>query len=503
MIRKKKIEDEKIRNKKIQKRQCQRMKELIGKIMIVTLVCSLLGVGTAFGAPAWPDDSGVVLESEAGVVMDADSGAVLYGKNSTETYYPASITKIMTALLVLENCSMDEIVTFSYDAVYNVESGSTNAGIDEGEQMTVRDCLYAMMLKSANEAANALAEHVSGSREAFAELMTQRAKELGCENTSFRNPSGLNDPDHYTTARDFALIVQEAWKNPDFREIESNLTYRLQPTANDPEGLMVRQEHKMMLEDWARYYDADVKGGKTGYTSLAGNTLATVAERDGRTLIVVILKGRKLEYYTTYTDTRKLLDYGFDSFVNYSPAQEETDLAALTSELETAGLTLSETERLAVDPESRVTVPDGALFSDLTRSLSVDLPANAPEGAAALITYRYNERPVGTAYVLTEQVAVPTTAADTEAGVMNPDTEGEKPGSVSMWKVLPVVLGILAVAAIGGLIWIHTLREKRENQRRRERIMARRRRLEASGVSMEEFDRLLKERQERFDKKRG
>ena len=161
----------------------------------------------------------MVLESEAGIVMDAQSGAVIYGKNSKEQYFPASITKIMTALLVLENCSLDETVTFSRDAVYNVESGSTNAGIDEGEQMTVEDALYAMMLKSANEAANALAEHVSGTREAFGELMTARAKELGCQNTSFKNPSGLNDPEHYTTARDFALIVQAAWKMEEFRKI--------------------------------------------------------------------------------------------------------------------------------------------------------------------------------------------------------------------------------------------------------------------------------------------
>ena len=256
------------------------IRKRISRIWIVSCILSLMIGNTAFAAPAWTDDSNVILESEAGIVMDAQSGAVIYGKNSEEQYYPASITKIMTALLVLENCSLDETVTFSRDAVYNVESGSTNAGIDEGEQMTVEDCLYAMMLKSANEAANALAEHVSGSREAFAELMTRRAKELGCENTSFKNPSGLNDPEHYTTARDFALIVQAAWELEEFRNIESQLSYKLPPTANDPEGLTVRQEHKMMLEDWSQYYDPDVKGGKTGYTTLAGNTLATVAEKN-------------------------------------------------------------------------------------------------------------------------------------------------------------------------------------------------------------------------------
>ena len=475
------------------------MKKLIKKLAAAAAIFSLLGSTTAFGAPVWPDDSGVNLESEAGVVMDADSGAVLYGKNSREQYYPASITKIMTALLVLENCSMDEMVTFSYDAVYNVEAGSTNAGIDAGEQMTVRDCLYAMLLKSANEAANALAEHVSGSREAFAELMTQRAIELGCENTSFKNPSGLNDPDHYTSARDFALIVQEAWKNEGFREIEANLSYQLPPTANDPEGLTVRQEHKMMLEDWTQYYDPDVKGGKTGYTSLAGNTLATVAERDGRTLVVVILKGSKPDHYTTYTDTRQLLDYGFEDFINYVPAEQETDIAGLREALQTAGAAgITEQTELTVSGGS-VTVPAGAAFSDAVRTISLDIPADAPEGTAAVLNYTYEERPVGTAYVLAQEPVMQPVEEESEP---TPAAEPESETSaISLGVLLPILI-ILAVAALIGLfIWYRSFLAKKEAQQRRERMQARRRRLEESGVSMEEYDRLMKERQEKLRRK--
>ena len=475
------------------------MKKLIKKLIAAAALFSLLNSMTAFGAPVWPDDSGVNLESEAGVVMDADSGAVLYGKNSREQYYPASITKIMTALLVLENCSMDEMVTFSYDAVYNVEAGSTNAGIDAGEQMTVRDCLYAMLLKSANEAANALAEHVSGSREAFAELMTQRARELGCENTSFKNPSGLNDPDHYTTARDFALIVQEAWKNENFREIESHLSYQLPPTANDPEGLTVRQEHKMMLENWTQYYDPDVKGGKTGYTSLAGNTLATVAERDGRTLIVVILKGSKPDHYTTYTDTRQLLDYGFEDFVNYSPAQQETDLAGLRAALQSEGASgISDQTELTVTGES-VTVPAGASFTDAVRTISLDIPADAPEGTAAVLNYTYEDRPVGTAYVLAQEPAMQPVVQETEPAVEAEPESGH--AGISLGILVPFLAAAAVTALIGLFIWYRTAAAKREAQQRRERLQARRRRLEESGVSMEEYDRLMKERQEKLRKK--
>ncbi len=480
------------------------MKKLMGKLLTAVMVLSLLGSTAAYGAPVWPDDSEVNLESEAGVVMDADSGAVLYGKNSKEQYYPASITKIMTALLVLENCSMDEVVTFSYDAVYNVESGSTNAGIDAGEQMTVKDCLYAMLLKSANEAANALAEHVSGSREAFAELMTERARELGCVNTSFKNPSGLNDPEHYTTARDFALIVQAAWENEEFRKIQGDLSYQLPPTANDPEGLTVRQEHKMMLEDWSRYYDPDVKGGKTGYTTLAGNTLATVAERDGRTLIVVILKGSKPDHYTTYTDTRQLLDYGFDAFINYNPAEEETNLDALGEELKAAGAAIGDGAILTIAGSGAVTVPAGAVFSDLTRTISLEIPQDAPEGTIAVLNYTYEEREVGYAYVQAEEPIAETPPQETEAAAAPaPEEEGSAANAGFPVWILILAAAIAAVAAlIGGLIWYGNVRAKREAEKRRERLQARRRRLEESGVSMEEFDRLMKERQEKL-KKRG
>lgn len=478
------------------------IRKRISRIWIVSCILSLMIGNTAFAAPAWTDDSNVILESEAGIVMDAQSGAVIYGKNSKEQYYPASITKIMTALLVLENCSLDEMVTFSRDAVYNVESGSTNAGIDEGEQMTVEDCLYAMMLKSANEAANALAEHVSGSREAFAELMTRRAKELGCENTSFKNPSGLNDPEHYTTARDFALIVQAAWEMEEFQKIESQLSYKLPPTANDPDGLTVRQEHKMMLEDWSQYYDPDVKGGKTGYTTLAGNTLATVAERDGRTLIVVILKGSKPDHYTTYTDTRQLLDYGFEGFANFYPAEEETDLASLTEKIKSAGVTLEEGVLPVVDEAGAITVPAGAAFTDAAASISTELSEEAPEGAIARLDYTYEGRPVGSAYVKTKQAAVQPVPEETGAP-KEEETSGQAKTALPVWLIFVAAGCLLAAAAVGLIIWFRIQQAKKEALARQERIRERRRRLQESGVSMEEFDQLLKERQEKKKKEKG
>ena len=145
------------------------------------------GAGQAYGAPGWPTLSQSV-NAGAAICMDADTGAILYGKNINEKHYPASITKIMTALLVVENCSLDETVTFSESAVTGLEAGAVTAFTSAGDQLSVRDCLYALLFRSANEVANALAEHVAGSVSAFADMMNAKAKSLGCRNTHFSSP---------------------------------------------------------------------------------------------------------------------------------------------------------------------------------------------------------------------------------------------------------------------------------------------------------------------------
>ena len=153
----------------------------------------------------WP--AGPQVYAESAIVMEASTGTILYAKGIDEQHYPASITKIMTVLLALENCQMDEEVTFSHNAVYSIDYGSSSIARDEGEVLTVEECLYAIMLESANECANAIAEHISGSTEEFANLMNQRAAELGCTNTHFANPSGLPNEEHYTSAHDMAQVT--------------------------------------------------------------------------------------------------------------------------------------------------------------------------------------------------------------------------------------------------------------------------------------------------------
>lgn len=374
------------------------MKSFHYKRVLSIFLCLALLAGTAplkvQAAPVpWPDN--VSISAEGGIVMDADSGVILYGKNIHTSYYPASITKILTALLIIENFDLDDTVTFSHNAVFNVETGSSSAGLDVGDTLTVRDCLYAMLLRSANEAANALAEYASGSIEAFAAVMNAKARSLGCTDSHFNNPSGLNDPDHYTSAHDMALIAQAAFQNEIFTEIDSTLYYDLPPTKRNRDGFRIYPGHRMLKKNMPQYYSGIV-GGKTGYTSLAGNTLVTCAERDGVRLIAVVLNGHS----THYVDTKALLDFGFRNFQSLDAADYDTTYTSITNDMTIAGLPTTDLSVLRVQSDCRITLPAGADFSDTVSSITYELPDDAPDDAIARILYEYDGRQVGSTYLV-------------------------------------------------------------------------------------------------------
>lgn len=249
------------------------------------------------------------IAAEAAIVIDATTKTVLYEKNAYDKHYPASITKLMTALLAIENLSPNDTITFSNEAIFGIERGSSHIGLDVGEQITVDEALHGLLLMSANEVANGLAEAVSGSISGFAELMTEKAKELGALNTNFVNPHGLHDDNHYTTAYDMALIGSYLAENDYFLQIMKDYTYEIPPTNKVNEIRYLSQQHKMVnpLRD-ANIYREDVIGGKTGYTDQARHTLVTMAKEGDTTLVAVVLQSEK---DTLYSDTNQLLDYGF------------------------------------------------------------------------------------------------------------------------------------------------------------------------------------------------
>lgn len=254
--------------------------------------------------------TGPSIEGQSAVLMDAVTDTVLYSKNADEKLYPASITKIMTALLACENLDMNDTITMSQEAAYGIESGSSSIYAETGEVFTVEQALMALMLESANEMALALAEKVSGSVKKFVELMNQRAEQLGCHNTHFNNPNGLPDENHYTTASDMAKIAKSAWLNPLFRRYCTKRYYEIPPTNKFAEARQLLNHHKMMKN--GEYYYEGVRGGKTGYTDASGNTLVTYCKRGNITLVAVILNSTSAA--NAYSDTASLFNYGFENF---------------------------------------------------------------------------------------------------------------------------------------------------------------------------------------------
>ena len=246
------------------------------------------------------------IAAQGAALYDATHGVFLFEKNGDTRFYPASITKVMTALLAAENLDMNSTVTFSRSAVTNLETAAVTLNVQEGETFQVKDLMYGLWLKSANEIANGLAEAVAGSVPAFADKMNQKAASLGCTHTNFVNPNGLNNASHMTTARDMALITAAAFNNSLVRQVAGTLHYSFPASPSVPEVRNLTMGHKMLNPGNSQYYEGFI-GGKTGYTSKAGNTLVSVAERGGVRLVAVILKSSA----THYADTKKLFDYGF------------------------------------------------------------------------------------------------------------------------------------------------------------------------------------------------
>lgn len=267
----------------------------------------------------WP--KGPKTYCESGIMLDLDSGTILYSKNAEKALYPASITKVLTALVALENCELDEKVKFSQDSINILGNGYASIGMKTGEKITMEDALYGMMLASANEVAYAICEHFGGGDyEKGVAMMNEKAKELGCTNSNFVNPNGIFNKKHRTTVHDMARIAQAAYRSETFQKIINTRQYTIKKTKKSKEDRTFQNHHKMLWPDSEYYYKYCI-GGKTGYTSEALNTLVTFAEKDGRRLLCVTMKTRGED---TYKDTKKILNYGFQHFQNLSISENET-----------------------------------------------------------------------------------------------------------------------------------------------------------------------------------
>lgn len=303
----------------------------------------------------------ITISSGAGLLVERSSGKILFEKNAYKQMYPASTTKILTAIVVLENAELTDMATVSKNALETIPNGYVTCNLQIGEELSVKDLMYALMVKSANDAAVVLAEHVGGSVENFAEMMNAKAKEIGCQNTHFVNPNGIHNDDHYTTAYDLYLMAEYALSfeyTNEFRDFISKTSYTLPATnmypAEDRSFTTTNELIKINNNDRIdNYYYKYALGIKTGHTSQAGYCLVSSSHRDNLEFISVILDGGfdSKGLSERYTETIKLFNFGYDNFTLTKLKESNNIIETITVEKAT-----KETQTLNLLIKDEITV---------------------------------------------------------------------------------------------------------------------------------------------------
>ncbi len=434
----------------------------------------------------WPE--GPAISAQSAILLEANTGVILYAKNIDEKSYPASTTKLMTCLLAAENSEIKETVTFSQDAVFSIERDSSNIGIDAGQAMPMEECLYGIMVASANEVANAVAEHIGGSQDAFADMMNAKAKELGCKNTHFMNAHGLYDDNHYTTAYDLALIGKAFFQNDLLCKVGNTASHHFVATADQPDDFIQRNKHKLITGEIA--YDG-IKGGKTGYTDEARQTLVTCAEKNGMKLICVVMKEESPDQFN---DTVKLFDYGFANFTVTNIYENETTYKIEnTNSFHTSYDIFGNSESiLSLNRDSYVILPKTIDFEDLRSEISYD---TAAKNEIARIHYSYRDTYLGTATLdFVQEVSNDSPSAhtipdiDTSVGEVVTAKDGQKIIFVNVKIVLLVILAIAVLLIIIFIIYDiatnYTILDSGKGKMRKKRSKRSRRRNRDKGGPM-------------------
>lgn len=437
----------------------------------------------------WP--AGPQVSAQAAILMDANTGVILYSKNIHERLYPASTTKIMTALLAMEKGNLDDMVDFSHEAVFSVPADGSNMGMDEGESVSLEECLYGIMVASANEAANAAGEYISGSIDDFVSLMNERAQEIGCTDTHFTNPNGLHDDQHYTSAYDLALISSLFFRNEMLCKISNTARYHFEATTTQPDDFYKNNKHQLINGEIP--YEG-ILGGKTGYTNDSRQTLVTCAEQNGMRLVCVVFKEESPQQFT---DTVELFDYGFHNFqvLNISENEKKYNIES-TGFLQIGNDVFGSSKPiLSIDTDSYVIIPNTVSFQDLDSEIDY---SQSNENRVAGIEYSYHGMYVGNAYLnlvtdnassyefdtnmTSTDVSVEKTEAESETDVESQDTI-----FINIKKVLVIIL--VAAAAVITIFMIQALiTNRRTAKRRNNRIKRKQRRRSRMRADFDDFD---------------
>jgi D-alanyl-D-alanine carboxypeptidase (penicillin-binding protein 5/6) len=426
------------------------------------LAAASFGHACIGAAAAVADD----IVSEAALLMDAKTGQVLFQKRGEEQMFPASMTKIVTGLLAAERLTMEEIAEVTESAVNIEEWNSSNIALSPGERLPVDSLMYGLMLPSANDAANVLAEHIAGNQRDFAQLMTERARQAGATNTRFANAHGLHDPRHYTTALDMARITRDAINNPVFMQYFGAATHTIPATNLQPEERPFTN-YQYMLVDTTDHYDPRVFGGKVGYTNEARHTMSTAATQDGRTLICVVMssEGRN----DKFRDTALLLDFGFDEFYGITIPKEE--LKGLETEITEGGKKTADI-RFEAEEDFTALLHESVEESAVTQKLSREGPFDAAEEPKVTLELTAAQQNAAIPARLGE---ISLAASITEVVPEEPEPEPPppEPEPVRLWQrpwFIPAVAGaVILLTAVIAIAARHAEMERRR-KRRRERI---------------------------------
>lgn len=442
----------------------------IRRFLSVFLACLLLATACltvpAYAQPSKEDDfifagaPDITIKAKAALLVDETCGLTLYAQNARDKLYPASITKVMTAILVLDAISkgqltMDQMVTASTGAMIDIDEDSSTAGIVPGEKMSVKDLLYCMLVVSANEAANILAEAVAGSREAFVAQMNQKAEELGCEKTHFVNPSGLHDPNHYTTCWDIYLMTRAAMQYDQFMTFCNTKAYEV--PATNKSGARELHSTNFLISTWrdtGYYYEREdinayAEGIKTGSTDEAGRCLVSSAVCGDRRVISVVLGADVQDLpngdtrVLSFSETTRLFDWSFDNFSMQTVLTEDEMIQEVPVDLS------KETNCVLVHPanDTQILLPNNVSVEKLTRTVKLtNEVADAPIAAGDVlgeITISYN----GTDYVTVPLLALSDVNANRFLVVKDAIFDFFRLTAVK------IILVILLIAAIAVAVW--------------------------------------------------
>ena len=367
---------------------------MVRKLLAMCLFSVSLLSFTALAQPA--------VSAPKAILMDGKTGLVLYEKNAYETAYPASTTKIMTAILALEKGNLSDMVTVSFDAVNSISYDSSKAGLFEGEVFSMEELVYTLMICSANDSANVIAEHIGGSVEGFVEMMNARAKELGAKNTHFVNAHGLHNENHYTTAYDLAILAKHALSLPRFREIVSMRSYQLAPSEKCEEIRYINSTNHL-LNPQSPYYHSTAIGIKTGYTDNAKSCLISASEKNGATYIAVVMGAENVDGQAmSFVDSGRLLSYG-----------EETLKPTILSTMgtKTKGIPIKKargTKEVPVITQETVSaiLPEGVSPDAVKPMEYIKTDLTAPVKAGEIlgrVDYMYGETRVGKTYLVASE----------------------------------------------------------------------------------------------------